>query len=95
MSLARASTTAGGPHWLPNFRAWLAGLSPSVLADVIDELALELTGRHIEEHEALRTAAEKVRAHHVTRVQQAIDGFSIGRPRGTSAPSSARGPMRR
>lgn len=60
-----------------NFQAWVARVSSATLTDLIDVLAVQLRERDIGDHEALRQAAEGVRVHHATRVQQLVDALLV------------------
>ena len=61
--------------WRGDFRAWVSGLSPLALADLIDVLARELEARDLGGREALDEASECVRAHQATRVRGLVDEF--------------------
>lgn len=63
------------PDWLHSFHAWVAGLSPASLADVIAVLAAELRERDIGDHEALGMVAETIRVHYATHVQELVETF--------------------
>jgi hypothetical protein len=81
----------GRADWLENFQAWVARLSPTALADLIDVLAVELRERDVGDHQALGQAAAMVRAHQGVRVQQLVDAFLVGSPSASDAPSTTDG----
>ena len=75
----RGSERDGRPDWLGDFRGWVSGLSPSAIADLIDELARELDTRRLGGRRALAEAADRVRAHQGTRIRQLVDDFLMAR----------------
>ena len=65
----------GRPDWRRDFRCWVSGLSPSAIAELLDELAREMDARRLDGHRALAEAADRVRAQQGTRVRQLVDDF--------------------
>lgn len=83
MPIPKSNEILDRPAWLVNFQAWVARLSPSTIADLIDLLAIELDRRHADRPLAPGPAAENVQAFDGARIERLVDEFLVGSPRGS------------
>lgn len=75
MLVPNADAAFRRPDWLENFQMWVARLSPAILADLIEVVALELRKRDIDDHGTLSSAGKTLREDRGARVQQLVDAL--------------------
>jgi len=83
MTIPTSDEILDRPAWLVNFQAWVARLSPSTIAGLIDVLATELDKRNANQDPAPGQAAENVQAHHGARIERLVGDFLVGPARGS------------
>ena len=83
MSIPKSNDVLDPPAWLVNFQAWVARLSPSTIAELIDVLTLELHQRKADRSLTPGQAAERAQASDGARIERLVGDFLVGSSHGS------------